>query len=188
MFDFLNHADSYQKTFWYIAIPVTLFFVIQMVLTFSGLAGDTDVDTDIEVGEMDGFMEYFTIRNAINFLLGFSWTGIIMQNTIENKLLLIAAAVTVGMIFVVLYFYLAQQIKKFEEDNTFDPEEIVGHEGEVYLRIPGDHLGEGKVLVSHKGTVHELFAVTDEKEIPTGNKVIIEAITEDNKLIVRSIQ
>ncbi|KXK37003.1 MAG: hypothetical protein UZ09_BCD002002256 [Bacteroidetes bacterium OLB9] len=70
MFDFLNHADSYQKTFWYIAIPVTLFFVIQMVLTFSGLAGDTDVDTDIEVGEMDGFMEYFTIRNAINFFTG----------------------------------------------------------------------------------------------------------------------
>jgi hypothetical protein len=33
--------------------------------------------------------EIFTLRNLINFLLGFSWTGISFYDAIENKMLLI---------------------------------------------------------------------------------------------------
>ncbi len=185
MFSFLNDADIYLTTFWYIAIPVSLLFVIQFIMTFAGVDSDTDIDTNVHIGDPDGLMEYFTIRNAINFLLGFSWTGVLLHGSIPNKFLLITAAVAVGIIFVTLYFYLAMQIKKFEEDNTFNPTELMGAQADVYLRIPGNHEGYGKITISHKGTSHVLEAVTYAESIPTGSKVIIEDIQDDNMLIVK---
>lgn len=184
MFDFLQDADVYLTTFWYIAIPVSLLFVIQLIMTFVGIDADTEIDSEVNIGDTDGFMEYFTIRNAINFLLGFSWTGVLMHGTISSKFLLILASVAVGIIFVTLYFYLALQIKKIEEDNTFNPVELIGFQADVYLRIPGKQEGSGKIIVSHKGTMHELEAVTYADAIPTGSKVIIEDLQDNNMLIV----
>jgi hypothetical protein len=44
-------------------------------MTFLGLSdGETDMDSD--TGDVELPFEIFTLRNLINFLLGFSWTGI----------------------------------------------------------------------------------------------------------------
>ncbi len=186
MFDFLLDADSYLTTFWYIAIAVSLLFIIQMILTFAGIGGDADAD--IEIDDPDGFMEYFTIRNAINFLMGFGWSGVLFYDSISNKFFLILTAVVIGFAFVVLYFYLIQQIKKFEENNAFNPAKIIGEQAQVYLRIPGNTEGHGIITVSHKGATHELNAITfSEVSIPTGSRVIIEDIQDDNRLIVSKI-
>ena len=78
--DFLENYDSLLKAFWYIAIPVSIFFGLQTITTFIGLSGgETDVDVEIssdgnDAGDLP--FEIFTLRNLINFLLGFSWTGI----------------------------------------------------------------------------------------------------------------
>jgi len=186
MFSFLNDADAYLTTFWYISIPVSLLFIIQMVLTFTGLNMETDIDADVHIGDPEGFMEYFTIRNAINFLMGFGWAGVLLHPSIQNKFLLICAAIAVGLIFVAVYFYLAQQITKFEEDNTFNPNELIGAEAEVYLRIPGHNDGHGKIMISHKGTTHVLEAVSLSEDITTGSKVVVEDIQDDNRLVVRN--
>jgi len=83
MMEFLADADIYLKTFWYIALPVSLFFLIQTIMTVVGAGhGDTDVDTH----SFDSPMELFTLRNMVNFLLGFSWGGISFYSTISNKL------------------------------------------------------------------------------------------------------
>ena len=52
----------------------------------------------------------------------------------------------------------------------------------VYLRIPATGSGKGKVQVSQNGSVHELDALTDGDEIPSGAKVkIVEII--DNETV-----
>lgn len=188
MFDFLIHADPYLRTFWYIAIFVSLVFIIQMAITFIGLSADTDLDDSSGLEDADGIMEYFTVRNAINFLLGFSWTGVCLFSVIENKVFLTFVAVMVGLAFVSAYFYLLQQVRKLEEDNTFNVYQILGSEAEVYLKIPGQNSGTGKIMVSYKGSLRELNAVTEDGSIPTGEKVLIESIGEDGRIIVSSIK
>jgi hypothetical protein len=64
-------------------------------MTFLGLSdGETDMDSD--TGDVELPFEIFTLRNLINFLLGFSWTGISFYNSIENKTVLIIISVIVG--------------------------------------------------------------------------------------------
>lgn len=41
-----NSLDSFEKVLWLIALPATLFFVIQMFATFLGMDGAAEVDAD----------------------------------------------------------------------------------------------------------------------------------------------
>lgn len=183
--EFLADADIYLKTFWYIALPVSLFFLIQTIMTVVGAGhGDTDVDTH----SFDSPMELFTLRNMVNFLLGFSWGGISFYSTISNKPLLVAVAILIGLSFVAMFFYLIKQIKKLEEDNTFNIEEIKGNVADVYLRIPENLSGNGKIHISHRGTLHELEAVTDQALIPTGEKVLVLDVQPGNVVLVRRLE
>ena len=148
-------------------------------------SADTDMDGDI--GHLDSPMELFTLRNVINFLLGFSWGGISFYNTIENKLFLVFAACSVGVIFVTLFFYIIQQIKKLEENNTFDFQSVIGKEADVYLRIPEAGKGIGKIQISHKGTLHEIDAVSESAAFATGQKVLILGTLPDQKVLVKMV-
>jgi hypothetical protein len=186
MFDFLLEADIYLTTFWYIAIPVSLIFLVQAVLTFIG-AGDVDVHTDTDFGHIDSPMELFTLRNLINFLLGFSWGGICFYSTIHNKTFLVLASLAVGVIFVTLFFYIIQQIKKLEQNNTFDYQSIIGQDANVYLKIPESAKGKGKISVSYNGAVHELDAVSESVTIATGEKVLILDVLPDQVLLVKHL-
>ena len=187
MFEFLTNADIYLTTFWYIAIPVSLIFLAQAALTFFG-AGDTDIHTDTDFVHVDSPMELFTLRNLINFLLGFSWGGICFYTNIQNKTLLVIASLAVGVIFVTLFFYIIQQIKKLEQNNTFDYQNVIGQEADVYLRIPESQQGKGKISVSYKGTIHELDAVSDNETIATGDKVLILDVLPDQVLLVKPLE
>jgi membrane-bound ClpP family serine protease len=185
--EFLENYEPLLKAFWYIALPVSLFFGLQTIMTFVGLSGgETDMDSDGgDTGDMP--FEIFTLRNLINFLLGFSWTGISYYNSIENKSVLILIAVLVGLLFVALFFFLIKQILKLSEDNSFKIENALNKTAEVYITIPESKAGKGKVQISINGAFHELDAITKSSEkIPSSSAVKVVAI-EDNLLIVEKI-
>jgi hypothetical protein len=181
--EFLEGLDPLLKSYWYIALPTSLFFLLQTIMTFIGLSGgETDIDSD--GGDTDLPFEIFTLRNLINFLLGFSWTGISFYDSIENKAVLIAISVVVGIVFIGLFFILIKQILKLGEDNSFKFENTINQTATVYLTIPESKSGVGKVQISVKGAFHELQAMTDASEkIVTGSVVKIKNV-ENNILIV----
>ena len=185
--EFLENYEPLLKAFWYIALPVSLFFGLQTIMTFVGLSGgETDMDSDGgDGGDMP--FEIFTLRNLINFLLGFSWTGISFYDSIANKTTLIIVSVLVGLLFVALFFFLIKQILKLSEDNSLKIENALNKTAEVYITIPESKTGKGKVQISINGAFHELDAITKSSEkIPSSSAVKVVAI-EDNLLIVEKI-
>jgi membrane protein implicated in regulation of membrane protease activity len=185
--NFLENYEPLLKAFWYIALPVSLFFGLQTIMTFVGLSGgETDVDSESgDSGDMP--FEIFTLRNLINFLLGFSWTGISFYDSFENKTLLIFVAVLVGLSFVALFFLLIKQVLKLSEDNSFKIENALHKTAEVYLSIPEAKSGKGKVQISINGTFHELDAITKSTERIPSNTVVKVIAIEDKLLIVEKI-
>jgi hypothetical protein len=180
-----EHFDIYLKTFWYIAIPVTAIFLIQAILTIAGGGdGEVHVDTELSSGHSYDLLGLFSLRNIIHFLLGFSWGGICFYHTIDGKTELIFAAIVTGIIFVSLFFYIIKQLKKLEENNTFDIGKVVGLEADVYLKIPDAQAGKGKISVSYKGSNHELEAMAETIGAATGDKVLILDVLADNVLLV----
>ena len=135
--DIFQNLDPLLRTFWMIAIPSSLIFVIQAIMTFVGAdaSHDGDVDFHSDTIDTDASFHPFTLRNLINFLLGFSWTGISFYATISNKFLLVLLALVVWVLFVYMFFMIIKQIQKLAEDNSFKINDTLFKTAEVYLTI-----------------------------------------------------
>ncbi|NIJ44603.1 Na+-transporting methylmalonyl-CoA/oxaloacetate decarboxylase gamma subunit [Wenyingzhuangia heitensis] len=187
--EFLKSLDPVLQLFWYIAIPTSIVFIIQTILTFMGTDASDGIDTDFD-GDLDGTnapFQFFSFRNLINFLLGFSWTGISFFKQITNTNYLYILSVTVGLFFVFLFFIVIKQITKLAEDNTFKITQTLNKTAEVYTPIPEKKTGKGKVLISVNGSYRELEAMTYQERINSGSTVKITQIINQNILIVESI-
>ena len=187
--EFFENLDPLLRTLWFIAIPCSLIFSVQSIMTFAGV--DThdglsaDFDSDLQGG--DSPFQLFSFRNLINFLLGFSWTGISFYNLIENRIVLMSLAFLVGAGFIVFFFIVIRQIERLAEDNTFNITNALNKTGSVYLAIPARKKGTGKVQVSVKGSFHELDAVTENDKIETSSTVRIIKIESENLVVVERI-
>ncbi|MBR3442245.1 MAG: NfeD family protein [Bacteroidaceae bacterium] len=185
--------DGMQQMFWGCALVASTVFLVQMVLTMLGMDGhDVDVDFDTaDFGDMDsdtmdmgGAVSLFSIRNMVNFFVGFGWAGISFNSLIPSPLLLVLVSVAVGCLFVWVFFLIKKQMKRFEANGAFDIKNCQGRTANVYLRIPGENAGKGKVQISVNGAFHEVDALTDGEAIASGQKVRVVEIIDGETLRV----
>lgn len=186
--EIFENLDALLKTFWLVAIPTSLVFTIQTIMTFLGADSSDGLDADFEgdLSSADTPFQLFSLRNLINFLLGFSWTGISFYTTISNKPLLIALSLAVGVFFVYLFFVVIRQMHQLAEDNSFKINNTLNKTADVYLTIPENKKGKGKIMISVNGAFHELEAMTENEKIQSGSVVKVVRI-ENNILIVEKI-
>jgi hypothetical protein len=187
--EFFDNLQALEKALWIIAILSSVIFIIQTIMTFVGSDAMDGLEPDFN-SNFDGADEpfqLFSFRNLINFLLGFSWTGISLYGTIESPVILVSIATVVGVLFVAIFFMIIKQVLKLGEDNTFRMKETINKSAEVYLSIPAARSGKGKIIISIRGSVHELEAITDDGKIETGSMVKVLGLENDNLLIVAKI-
>jgi hypothetical protein len=187
--EIFDNMEILLKTFWFIAIPASLIFIIQTIMTFMGTDSSDGLQADFD-GDLNGGdipFQLFSLRNLINFLLGFSWTGISFYTTIASKPILIIVSLIVGMLFIYLFFIIINQVQKLAEDNTFKLVNTLNKTAEVYLTIPENKKGKGKIIISVNGAFHELDAITENEKIPSGAMVKVVKIENNQILIVENI-
>jgi len=143
---------------------------------------------DLDVDTIDGPLELFSFRNLIHFLLGFSWSGIALYYGGLGTFWTILCSLFVGLAFVAIFFFILTQMNKLAEDNSFKWEDALGLKGDVYLNIPANKSGEGQILVSIKGSTHQLKAFTHGKALQHGTKVIIISKDESNSYEVSALE
>lgn len=188
MNEFFANMDDTLRIYWYVAIGASLVFIFQTILSFVGSDShglDTDIDSDGDFDDSSHSFHIFSFRNLVNFLLGFSWTGIAFYNTISNKVILIILSFIIGLVFILIFFLIVKVMMKLAENNSFDINNTINKTADVYLTIPANKSGKGKVLISVKGSIHELNAITTHDEaIKSGKIVRVVAVTENQILIV----
>lgn len=189
MIEFYQQLDPLLKGLWLIALPVSVIFVIQTILAFAGMdaADGTSADFEGDLADGESVSQIFSLRNLINFLLGFSWGGISFYTTISSPVALIAMAIAIGVVFTLFFFLIIRQFQKLAEDNSFRLNDCLNLTAEVYIPISEAKTGKGKVQVSVKGSIHELDAVTAGERLKTGTLVRIVAIEQNSILIVEKI-
>lgn len=176
-----------MQIFWGIALITSVFFVVQTIMAFMGLDSDTDDGAGFDDVEMEGLSGYFSFRNLVNFLLGYGWGGVLLHNMIPCMVWLEVAAVGVGLLFVIVFVIILRQVMKLSTDKTFHLDEAVGLIADTYLRIPAEKSGVGKVMVSVRGSVHEIDAMTLGETIPTGTKVRVTKVIGSELLEVERV-
>ena len=177
-----SSLEIMQKLLWCIASASTFIFVVQAILTFVGMDshGGLDVDADADAGGVDGDYPFqlFTFRNLINFLLGFSWSGLVFYHSIGNLLLLAGISTLFGCILVAVVMWMFFQLSKMVQSGNIAIEDTIGLNASVYLVIAGHRERAGKVQLSVKGSIREYDAVTDGDTLKTGDLAVVEKVLD----------
>lgn len=188
--DFISNLDPLIQIYWYVAIPASLIFIIQTIMTFMGSDSTDGTDADFGGHLASGHAPFqlFSLRNMINFLLGFGWTGISFSKLITSPSLLAVLSLFVGLIFVSMYFIVLKQFQKLAEDNTFKLTDAVNKTANVYLSIPENKKGKGKILLSVNGSVREIDAITEHNaKIETGAVVSVVRVEGQSLVVVKPV-
>ncbi|MBR4523940.1 MAG: hypothetical protein IKP15_00085 [Bacteroidales bacterium] len=211
MIEWWNSLEPAMKVLWAVTLSASLVFVIQTVMTFLGAAGDSDFDinTDVDAGAGDladgsidvgggpdaseaahpgSGMNLLTFRNFINFLIGFGWTAILLKDSIPATGLRMLIAILVGVVLVILVMLLFKWLTDMQQSGNINVfKSAVDCEGTVYLTIPGERAGEGKVQITINNAVREYAAVTDGPTLKTGARIRVVEVVSANTLLVEEI-
>jgi hypothetical protein len=182
--------SGFERVLWYIAIPASVVFVIQSILTLIGVTFD-HADGDIQHDGVDdhAYFPIFTIRNLVIFLMMFGWTGIAMVRQFHAGIpLSLAVSFIAGLALMFLVAFMFFGISKLTSSGTVVIDTaIIGSEAKVYLKIPANKGGQGKITAQVKGTIKEIPAITEGPELPTGALVKIVDLKNDGSVVVNKL-
>ena len=197
--DFWNSLSPFMKVIWCVTIAATLIFIIQTILTFIGAdtGGDADLDasfdTDVDMADVDaavgtGGVNLYTFRNFVHFFLGFGWTAILLNNSIHSRGLLLLVAILVGLAFVAMTVLLFKWLYSMQQTGNINVyKSAIGSTGTVYLKIPAERGGEGKVQITIQGAVREYNALTEGEALPTGTPIKVVEVINPSTLLVEPL-
>jgi len=173
------------KIYWGLAIPFTLFFLLQVVWSFFG-GGDVPDDTpDADIAGDTGVpFQFFSLKNLIAFFTIFSWTGIACIDSGMSETTSLVVAIFAGLVMMMLMASLFYVLAKADSDGTLKIKKAIGSVGQVYLTIKKKREATGQVQIKIQKSVRTLDAITDDEEdIPTGKMITVTNVI-NNILIV----
>lgn len=175
----LNGAE---QIYWGIALVASFIFLFQLITTFIGL--DAELEADLDGG--DGF-GLISLRTLVAFATFFGWGGVaaMAQGFVATKAFMIAFLS--GFLAMVGLAYVLSQLLKLQESGTVDTYKAIAEVGEVYIPIPEAKDGKGKIHVNLQDKIMEFDAISDGGAIPTGAKVKVMDVLNENVMLVKII-
>lgn len=193
MKEWWDSLSQISQVFATVAIPATVIMILQTILLFFGIGVGDDVDIADDVDDINGDaldgsdgLSLFTIRGIVAFFAVGGWTGIAVDNIGAPKTLSVLLSLIAGSAALFGIAYLFKFALKLQNNGTLAIENAVGKTGEVYIPIPANRKGSGKVMVTVQERLCELVAITsEERELKTGEFIrVVESIDDQTVLVV----
>src|SRR5262249_9380565 len=92
-----------------------------------------------------------------------------------------------GCLALYLVAMLMKTLMKLKSDGTVRIEKAIGQQGRVYLAIPGNHAGSGKVTLTVQNRSVECLARTAQQDIATGTTVQVVTVPGRNLVEVSPV-
>src|ERR1044071_4267403 len=94
--DWWSGLSLMLKVYWALALPFTVMFLLQLLLSFMGHDSADDVpDAEVNADHGIGF-QFFTLKNLIGFFTIFGWAGIAMTEAGAGPVASISVAFIAG--------------------------------------------------------------------------------------------
>ena len=175
--------------------------VCQFLAGVFGLIGEHEVGTDHEVqGETHAGDTHHIQSHASNWFLGlltfrsicaaitfFGLGGLTAKYYHENDFSSFFIAMLSGCAALYLVAMLMKTMYQLKTDGTVRIERALGQHGRVYLTIPGQKKGSGKVTLNLQNRTVECLAITAENELTTGSIVKVVALLGPNLVEVAAL-
>jgi len=189
------------------AVVGGVILVIQLVLSVTGVMGDHGDLGDVDAGHIDvgghgdagghgdvpdhgdvhheqdssSFFKLLSLRTLVAALTFFGLGGGLADAAGSPDILSFVFGIMLGGVAMVVVAWLFSLLQKLHEEGNIHVEYALGAPAVVYITIPGNRQGMGKVTVNVQDCSMEYNAVTAGDTLPTGKTVtvldIIDATT-----------
>ncbi len=204
MSEWFQSLSLLQQIFAFIAVPATVVLILQTILLFFGIGSGGGVDVNVsDVGGIDGAdmpdldgsdmpdgsdmdgLTVFSVRGIVAMLCVAGWSGIVLLDTALPPIVAILIAILLGAVALIGMAYLLRALMRLQSSGNIIVESAVGKTGKVYLSVPAERKGSGKIHITVQETYTEFEVVTDDGEtIKTGETVLVTAVDDAGRLIV----
>ena len=177
--------------------------VCQFVMTLVGLGGDSfdlvddipDGDMgdigDLETGEHHGSTFMFGIisfKTLVAFSTFFGLTGMAARTGGLDWKLQLVIAVACGGVALVIVHWLMRTLFQLGQSGSLQITNTLGKTATVYIPIPGDNAGTGKVQIKVQDRLAEFAATTTAGDkLITGAKVVVVDVIDGSTLKVEPL-
>jgi hypothetical protein len=157
--------------------------VLQFALGLLGVGSDHDADAADPGGHhfdhidtTSWFAGLFTFRSVTAGLTFFGLSGMVALSRRADELTALGVALLGGAFALYAIAQIMKGIGRLSDDGTARVERAVGATGTVYVPIPGNNAGPGKVTVTLQKRTVEYTAYTAADRLPTGARVRVVAV------------
>ena len=182
-------------------------FIVQFVMQMSGFAADDldlidDVPDDLpedfgDVGDPQGtvvdhgstwLFSIISFRSIIAAMTFFGLAGVASLQANLHEFLSLVIALVAGFLAMYGVHFLMQSLHRLRHDGTVRVGRAVGQRGSVYLPIPPNDSGTGKVQLQIQGRIMEYNAVTSgNAQLSTGTAVAVTEVISPTTLRVEAV-
>ena len=158
-----------------------------------GFDGVYDGDGIPDQGGVTGFdtpgLRIFSMRGILSFFAIGGWTAIVLLKTELNSYLALGIALAVGIATMLIIAKLMQASMRIQSNGNIYIRNAIGATGSVYLSVPPQGNGRGKVSVIVQERLREYDAITyGDDKLPTGSAVRVTDVIPPDTLVVEKLQ
>ena len=151
--------------------------IVQLVLGMLGFVHDGfDGHDEVHVDQHQGASAGLNLLSVRALSAGLGFFGVGGMAGLSTRMGLVAAlplGVALGLGAMVATAMITRWMLTLEDDGSVSIHGAIGTTGTVYLSIPGERKGVGKVLLTLQNRTVEYQAVTPENALPTGASVLV---------------
>jgi hypothetical protein len=153
--------------------------------------GDASTTHDgAQTGHHDAMwlFKVLSFRAIVAALAFFGLAGLAAQSAEASTSTTLLVAVASGAVAIAAVYWMMRGLQELRADGTIHIQRAPGRHGTVYLRIPGENAGSGKIQINLQNRTVEYSAVTSGPELLTGTKVVVVSVVNPTTLEVRCDQ
>ena len=195
MLTWFTNMDLIGQIYALIAIPSTLALVVQTVLVLFGIGigdSDADIDPDADLSDLaeagDGGLVLFSLRGILAMAAIGGWSGLVMHEAGINTVITVILSVAIGFMALVGIAWMMKISMKLQSNGNLNLGYAIGRVGTVYIPIPENMKGTGKINLTIQERFVEIGAMTScDRKLMTGESVRVVATDETGLVVVEPL-
>jgi hypothetical protein len=179
------------------AIVGTAFFALRTLLMLVGGDADSGLgDADLDAGDFDSLAEagesgesayafkVLSVQAVSAFMMGFGWGGLAaLRGSGLSPWVSVGVGGAIGGVFMLFLARALRFVYGLQSTGNLPIYRALEAEGQVYAQIPAAGAGRGEVRVLIGDRERYYRAVSDGPALPTGSKVRVVSIDEDDNSV-----
>jgi len=208
MAEWWGSYTAFQQVMFIIASTATIIMIIFLILMLFGIHGEefdgadvSSFDHDLSGDDLDASgqgdlfndeplsafsgLRLLTLRGILAFLSVGGWVALLM-NTSAGIFWSIFVGILSGATASFLLALAFKQAMRLESVGNVQYVNAIGKKGSVYIKIPANFAGKGKINLTLQERFVEVDAMTnDESDLKPGTSVIVTGLKDETTLIVK---